>query len=104
MKQNAYIIQGVIKNKKQKQCDVGLTAYNALDRGNATIDKPIYLKSGHYRTFTNEIDESVYFSYPANAVNLTKELRKMYLDFDFKVIECQMIHKFIPIGTELSTL
>ena len=40
-KGEVYIIQGKIKNKKQKQCDVGITAFRALDASNATIDKPI---------------------------------------------------------------
>lgn len=90
MEQVIYVIRGVIKDNKQKQYNVGITAFDALRKGNAVIEQPIFLKNGMYQTFTNNINESVYFNHSINAINLLDDLRKKYLDFNFEVIECQM--------------
>ena len=97
-----YIIQGKIKDKKQKQCDVGITAFNALNAGNATINKPIYIEDySGTRVFTNNINDSVYLSYKSNAENLCCECNRRYLDFDFEVIKCEIKLQLTPIGQTL---
>ena len=101
-KGEVYIIQGKIKNKKQKQCDVGITAFRALDASNATIDKPIYIKDYcAARVFTNNINDSVYFSYKPNAMNLCCECNESFLDFDFEVIKCEIKMELTPIDQTL---
>ena len=99
MKRCVYVIQGVIKNKKQKQENVGITAFEALQKGKATIDKPIYYKECTVNAFTNNIDESVFWDFQPNAINLCDEMNKRFLDFDFKVIKCTMTLQLTPIGT-----
>ena len=99
MKRAVYVIQGMIKNKKQKQENVGITAFEALQKGRATINKPIYFKECAVNAFTNNIDESLFFDFKPNAINLCDEMNKRYLDFDFKVIQCNMALKLEPIGT-----
>lgn len=101
-KSEVYIIQGKIKDKKQKQCDVGITAFNALNAGNATINKPIYIEDySGTRVFTNNINDSVYLSYKSNAENLCWECNRKYLDFDFEVIKCEIKMELIPIDQTL---
>ena len=99
MKRCVYVIQGVIKNKKQKQENVGITAFEALQKGRATINKPIYYKDYSVNAFTNNIDESIFFDFKGNATNFCKEMNKRYLDFDFQVVKCNLIRKLEPIGT-----
>ena len=99
MKERKYIIQGMIKDKGKKQENIGMTACEALRKGNATIDKPIYCKATAYRVFTNNIDESLVFDSLSNAYWLTNALKTLYLDFDFRVIECEVMRKICPIGT-----
>lgn len=101
-KSEVYIVQGKIKDKKQKQCDVGITAFNALNAGNATINKPIYIEDySGTRVFTNNINDSVYFSSKSNAESLCCYCNKRFLDFDFEVIKCEIKLQLTPIDQTL---